>query len=162
MLRVGPRRRRDLFTGADPEAMRPTPDYYLTRLFRQLVGGTALPTSSNASLAAYAFCGVEEGVVVLAMSHDEDAAATLDVTIDGAPPSGPRYDYVLSPDPSTMPRGAPETPRNLLASGGMLLNGQKLTFDAAMGGAAGSDPPALAPLTFGFFHWPDLTCATLY
>ena len=80
--------------------------------------------------------------------------ATLNVTVDGAPPGGPRVDYLLTPDPAAVPVDDPR-PRDLLSSAGVLLNGERLFSDSDLSGAAGAGPAAVDALAFGFFAWPE-------
>ena len=128
-------------------ALRPNPDYFLTVLFRQLVGTTALEVASTAAKDArvFAFCADEgPGVVLLAVSLDASEAIFVDVR--GL--SGRRFDYVLAPDETG------------LASTTISLNGAVLAVSETgelpdMSGEAGAGPLRLAPLGIAFSHYAD-------
>lgn len=78
------------------EPMAPTPDYFTTLLFRQLVGSGSIPTTSdNVLVPTYSYCGRNGGVVMSFVSLDE--TADHDVAVPSALQPSRRLDYVLTP-----------------------------------------------------------------
>ncbi len=141
------------------EAIRPTPDYFTTLLFRDLAGSKVLKTQSSgpSTLRTYGFCSArkeEGGVVLVAINLSPDTAVSITAPASlGAP-----QDYVLTPDWNGDPAAAPELKTTAAA---VQLNGVVLSIGPTgdvpafkgMSGRTGS--LVLAPLTMAFVDFPE-------
>ena len=119
------------WTNGSHATLTPHPDYYLTVLFRQLVGSVLLPSSLSPdapdTLDLHAWCSGPRspagagGVVVTYVNYNaKDAAVSLPPALASAPATL----YSLTATPSG-------TPEEYLASDVVYLNGVALTVDAA-------------------------------
>eukprot|EP00042_Codosiga_hollandica_P038172 m.307979 g.307979 ORF g.307979 m.307979 type:complete len:480 (+) comp55324_c0_seq24:28-1467(+) len=150
--------RQDLYFGSYGllgDGARPNPDYWLSVLFKQLVGPRVLSvegsTAPGRTLRVYAFCTRQDGplafppgaVTVVAINTNN---LTAEFSISAAPVSLVRYEYHLT------------SPGSQLNSASVLLNGVALSASSqgalpAFNGTRveGLAPFTMSPLSFAFF-----------
>lgn len=146
--------------------LNPMPSFFVSVLFKRLIGETALattvsPPAQTTTVRAYTFCGRGSGTVtvLINLSNTTDASVALDVDPSAAPGAAAgseRHDYVLTAFDTTHIEMS-----QIYLNGAVLdvaVDGSVPAMEPVVvtpsGGSKSLPPVALPRLSYGFFALP--------